>query len=536
MGTEEYFLVIDLGTGSGRAAVFDQDGTEVGFNASEWRHLSDPRYPGSSDFDTERNWPILCHCIQGALLTSGVSPEHIAAVSVTGIRLGTVFYDKNGKVLLACTNTDTRADAQIAELLNRGLGPRIYEIDGEWPGIGGPSALLLWLREKDPEAFGRTAHVTMLTDWVLYKLTGTYSVDPSCAGTSGMFDGRRRQWSSEIAGLLGIPFDILAPVQEAGTVIGDITARAAEETGLRKGMPVVQGGSDAACGLAGVAVVDPGQAYVGTGSFWNASIISGEMIIDKDARAKTLPHVVPGCWQLEGVCFYAGYMLRWFRDAFCPDIKSSAADLGVDSYGLLDEQAAKIPPGAFGVQVSVAGVIDSKRWIVPPPTFIGWSMDRPEESDRAVFYRALMENAAFQILGTFELLSDLTGGSVVEVPVCGGAARSRLWPQILADVLGIPVKVPRVTESPALGAAMCAAVGKGLYRDLRESGQAMVSWQLNYLPTTVGSVRACYREKYLRWRDIYLSLLRMVDDGVVQPMWKAAGVRLGPGRDMVDGD
>lgn len=535
MNLKEYFLVIDLGTGSGRAAVYDVSGTELGFHSREWRHLVDPRYPGSSNFDTELNWPILCECMRGAISKSGLTPEQIGAVSVTGIRLGTVFYDKEGTVLFACTNTDTRADRQIAGLLDRGLGPRIYEIDGEWPGIGGPSAQLLWLRENDPKTFDRTASVTMLTDWVLYKLSGVYSVDPSCAGTSGMFDGRKRQWSSEIAAWLDLPIDILAPVHEGGTVIGEITPQAADETGLSRGLPVVQGGSDAACGLAGVAVVEPGQAYVGTGSFWNGSVITAEMVVDREARAKILPHVVPGCWQLEGVCFYAGYMLRWFRDAFCQDVKTTAAQRGVDGYRILDEQAAKVPPGAFGVQVSVAGVLDSKRWIVPPPTFLGWNMENPEMSDRAVFYRALLENATFQIRGTFELLSELTGRTLTEAPLCGGAAKSNLWPQILADVVGITIRVPRVKESPALGAAMCAAVGKGVYRDLRQSAQAMVAWESNYYPTASEKVRASYQQKYHQWRALYARLLDMVDDGVVPPMWKAAGVRLGRGTGQVGG-
>ena len=527
MPSRKYFLVLDLGTGSGRAVVYDDLGNELGYQAQEWQHSTDPRYPGSVDFDTERNWGILCDCIRGAITKSSITPSQITAVSETGMRLGTVFYDKGDNVLFACTNTDTRADKQTAELIDRGFGPKIYEIDGEWPGIGGPSVELLWLREHEPENFERVAHVTMLTDWMLFKLCGEYSVDPSCAGTSGMFDGRKREWSAEIAGWLDIPMDILAPVNESGTVIGKITLQASRETGLPEGLPVIQGGSDAAAGLAGGAVVQPGQTYVGTGSFWNGTIVTGEMIIDPKARVKILPHLVPGRWQFEGVCFYGGYMVRWFRDAFCQEEKRHADKLGIDAYKILDEQAAQVPPGAYGVQASVAGVIDTKRWIVPPPTFMGWSIDAPDQSTKAVFYRALLENAAFQIRGTFELLKDITGKEIGETPIVGGASRSHLWQQILADVLGVPIKVPVVKESPALGAAMCAAVGAGVYKNLPEAAQAMVSWESTHYPTANGEVRAVYTEKYKQWVVLFAHLMELVDEEVMPPMWKAAGVRIG---------
>jgi autoinducer 2 (AI-2) kinase len=164
---------------------------------------------------------------------------------------------------------------------------------------------------------------------------------------------------------------------------------------------------------------------------------------------------------------------------------------------------------------------------VPPPTFSGWSIDAPHQSTKAVFYRALLENAAFQIRGTFELLSDITGQEIGETPIVGGASRSHLWPQILADVLGIPITVPVVKESPALGAAMCAAVGAGVYRDLPEAADAMVSWESVHYPTTDEKVRVVYREKYQQWLALFDRLMQIVDDRVMPPMWKAAGVRIG---------
>ena len=520
----KFFLAIDVGTGSGRAAVYDDHGDELGFHAQEWHHFKDPRYPGSMEFDTEGNWSIICNCIKGAINKSGLHSSQIDAISATGMRLGTVFYDRDGEVLFACTNTDTRADKQTSELIKQGLAPKIYEIDGEWPGIGGPLVQLLWLRENEPAKFERIAHVTMLTDWVLYKLSGTYSVDPSCAGTSGMFDGRKRTWSEEIADWLGIPMEFLAPVNEPGTVIGKITSKAADETCLKIGLPVVQGGSDAGTGLAGVAAVQSGKSYIGTGSFWNASIITDQMIIDPKARAKILPHIIPGLWQLEGVCFYAGYMVRWFRDAFCQEEIRLAKRLGIDVYKILDEQAAQVPAGANDVQVSVGGVLDTKRWIVPPPTFMGWDMNDSRKSRKEVFYRALLENAAYQIRGSFDLLYEITGIEIESSSILGGASRSSLWPKIIADVLGKPIKVPTVKEGSSLGAAMCAATGIGLYKNIAEAAMSMVSWEKIYYPKLDTKTKELYSRKYEQWREIFSDLIHLCEKGVVPPLWKAAGV------------
>lgn len=527
MRSGKYFLVLDLGTGSGRAVVYNETGEELGYVAREWRHATDPRYPGSSNFDTSTNWSVLCECIRGAIECARLKPSQIEAVSATGMRIGTVFYNKNGEILFACTNTDTRADQQTSELIERGLGHKIYEIDGEWPGIGGPSVELLWLRKYEPEVYAQVSHVTMLIDWMLFKLTGEYTVDPSGAGTSGMFDGRKRQWSAEIASWLDIPISILAPVHEPGTIIGRVTHQAAIETGLPEGLTVVQGGADAACGLAGVAVVHSGQAFIGTGSFWNGSIITDTMVLDPQARAKILPHIIPGRWQLEGVGFYTGYMVRWFRDAFCQEEKRLAQQLGVDTYKILDELAKSVPAGAYGIQVSVADVINTKRWIVAPPTFIGWKIDAPQEYCKAAFYRALLENAAFQMRGTFDLVRSLATLTINEIPFCGGASRSHLWPQILADVLGKPIKVPVVKETAALGAAICAAVGLSTYRDIIEASEAMVAWESSYYPSTNQNLQEVYEAKFQQWIALYPRLLDLVDDGIFPPMWKAAGVRIG---------
>jgi autoinducer 2 (AI-2) kinase len=517
------FIVLDIGTGSGRAAIFDEVGYQLALAASEWRHHTDARWPGSRTFDTEKNWQLLCDCISRALDEARISPQQISAVSATGVRLGTACFDESDEVIFACTNTDTRAHEEVAEIVARGLGPKIYEIDGEWPGIGGPASQLLWLRRRQPEIFSRVERVTMLPDWALFKMCHEYSVDPSGAGTSGIFDSRKRSWSAEICRWLDVPAEMLPTVNEPGTLIGQVTRRASDETSLPEGTPVVQGGSDAACALLGSGAVSAGDWCIATGSFWNASVITDEVVIDPTYRAKILPHVVKDRWQLEGVGFYTGYAVRWFRDAFL-SMGSVESNIGISGYRLLDELAETVPPGAHNLQFSLAGVMNARRWIVPPPVFLGWNLDEPGQSHLPTFYRALLESAGFQMRGTIEMLHHLVTADAREIPLCGGAAQSHLWPRIIADVLGKSLRIPQVKETAALGAAMCAGLGSGEFGNISEAVDAMVRWEAILLPADDERTTSTYDQKYREWKVVHDELLEMVKESKLRPFWMAAGI------------
>jgi len=513
-------LAIDLGTGSCRAVLFDREGVTVAVSQREWSHPAVPGVPGSQSFDTGRNWDLIAACCRNAIAGAGVPGSDVAAVSATSMREGMVLYDAAGREIWACPNVDSRASAEADRLVRDGLARRIFEKGGDWVAITSPGRFL-WIRDHEPEIFARIAHVGMLSDWVLYRLSGRMVTEPSCGSSSDLFDLGARSWSPETLGWLGLDPAVFPEVVESGSVVGAVTADAAAATGLRPGTPVVAGGADTQLGLVGIGVVAPGAVTLVGGSFWQTTIVTDRPLIDPEARVRTLCHSVPGQWMTEGIGFYCGIAMRWYRDAFCELEKAEAERRGLDAYVVMEEAAAAVPPGSDGVLAIFSNVMDVKRWVQASPSLVQFDVDDPARSNRRAGIRAIEEQAAYASRGHLEILEELTGRRVDEIVFTGGAAKGTLWPQIVADVLGVTVHVPVVKESTALGAALYAGVGAGLYADISEAAARVARIERSLRPDR--ATHGIYTEQYARWRAVYGRMLEMSESGLLRPMWWPAG-------------
>jgi autoinducer 2 (AI-2) kinase len=515
-----HLLAIDLGTGSCRAVIFATDGRQVAIGQREWSHAPLPGFPGSQVFDTEHNWRLICDCIREALTAAGLRPGEIGAVSATSMREGMVLYDAAGREIWACPNVDSRAADEAAELVSSGQARRIFEIGGDWVPITSP-ARFRWIRNHQPDVFAAIAHVGMLSDWVLYRLTGRYVTDPSAGSSSDLFDLRARTWSGQILEMVGLSPSIVPEVLEPGQVVGPLHDRAAEETGLAAGTPAVVGGADTQLGLVGIGVVGGDRLTLVGGSFWQLTAVTDAPLIDPQARVRTLCHAVPGHWMTEGIGFYCGIALRWFRDAFCETESAEAARRGVDPYVVMEEHAARVPPGSNGVTAIFSNVMNVKRWVQASPSFLQFDVDQPAASNRAACIRALEEQAAYASRGHLAIIRELTGGSYHEVVLTGGAAKGTLWPQIVADVLGLTVRLPQVKESTALGAAIYAGIGSGAYATLDEAISQLVRFERAVEPSP--AARDAYDAHFARWTELYGRMLDLSEAGLLRPMWWPAG-------------
>ncbi len=467
--TDGFLLAIDVGTGSARAVLFTPSGQQVGIGQREYCHRAVPNVPGSQVFDTSENWELIGQCIREALGKARVPARAVRAVSASSMREGMVLYDRDGRETWACPNADSRAGAEAAELISSGDAQEIYDRAGDWVAITDP-ARFLWIARHEPETFAGIAHVGMIGDWVLAKLSGEFVTDPSLGSSSGMFDLARRDWSDVVLDICGLDRKIFPPVVEPGTVIGSVTARAAAETGLAEGTPVVVGGADTQLGLLAIGVNGPGRFTVVGGSFWQHTMLLDQPLVDPAARLRTLCHVSPRLWMMEGIGFYSGLVMRWFRDAFCELEKVEAKAAGVDVYAIMERKAAAVPPGSHGVVGLFSNVMQANHWVHTSPGFLGFDVGNPGQAGRVECFRAIEESAAYVSLAHMRIIEELTGGVVKEAVLTGGAAKGRLWPQIIANTLGIPIQVPAVEESTALGAAICAGVGRRFLEDRRGSG------------------------------------------------------------------
>jgi autoinducer 2 (AI-2) kinase len=361
----------------------------------------------------------------------------------------------------------------------------------------------------------------MLADWIGYRLSGEFFTDPSIGSSSGMFDLATRTWSPEIIDICEMRTDIFAPVLEPGSIAGKVTDRAAADTGLKAGTPVVVGGADTQLGLVGIGVVDTGNFTVVGGTFWQQTIGLGTAMVDPDARLRTLCHALSGQWMMEGIGFYCGLSMRWFRDAFCELEKSEAARTGTDAYALMEKAAAEVPPGSNGVMAMLSNFMVASRWVHASPSFVQFDVGDPARSGRKECIRAIEEAAAYVSYGHLKVIEEVTSQRCEELVFTGGASKGKLWPRVMADVLGLPVKVPRVKESTALGAAIFAGIGAREYADVASAGRAVAAFETTIEPERETHER--YEDLYARWSRAYAAELELSERGVLKPLWRAAG-------------
>lgn len=516
----ELLLAIDAGTGSVRAVLFSPDGTQVAVGQREYTHPEVPGVPGSQVFDTTRVWALICDCIRTAVSNAGASASAIRAVSATSMREGMVLYDQGGHEIWACPNVDSRASEEAAELVRLGLAEEIYQHAGDWVSITAP-ARFRWLARHEPDIFASIAYVGTIGDWILTRLCGEFVTDPSLGSSLGMFELSNRTWSERVIEICELDPEVFPPVIDSGMTLGLVSDQAASETGLSTGTIVVVGGADTQLALLGSGIGDPGQVTIVGGSFWQQTAVVDEPLTDPDARLRTLCHVVPGRWMIEGIGFYSGLVMRWFRDEFCQAEKAQADADGKDVYELLERSAAELPPGAGGVVGVFSNVMNARRWTHGSPSFIGFNVTNPVGSARMACFRAIEESAAYVSRSHLAIVEEITGKRITETLFTGGAACGTLWPQICADTLGVPVHVPVVKESSALGAAICAGVGIGLFNDPLETGQRLVRIERSYQPRV--GVTEQYDELYEQSLQIYKQVLELAEHGLVRPLWRAAG-------------
>jgi autoinducer 2 (AI-2) kinase len=520
---DTYVLTIDAGTGSGRALVFDGAANQVAVAQREWTHPSIENVPGSAVFDTDTAWDLICQCIHEVLATAGIGADGIRAVTAASLREGMVLYDQDRRAIWACPNIDARAGDEALELIESGMARRIYDTGGDWLSIISPPRFR-WIARHEPELFERVKHMSMISDWVLACLSGQIVTDPSCGSSAGLFDLRTANWSDQLIGGLELPEAIFPPVRRPGTVLGEVTNAAASQTGLARGTPVIVGGADTQLALLGSGGVRAAQLTVVGGTFWQTAWLSDRPLFDPKRRLRTLCHVLDGLWMTEGIGFLNGLGMRWVRDTVCDAAAQSAAVSGSDPYSAMESLAESVPPGADGVFAMVSDVMNARKWVQAPTSFLGLDVTNPHHSGdrgKGLLVRAMQESAAFTALGHYEILRELSDRPALQMTFCGGASKGRLWPQIMADVFDMPVRVPVVSEATSLGAALCALVGIGVQPSLAAAAEELVRWDRTVEP--IAANVTAYEPVVRRARDLQRGLIEWVGAGRLDAMWRGAG-------------
>ena len=509
----KYLMALDAGIGGGRCLITDTRGNEVARTYEEWQYHYPPDIPGAVEFDAKEFWALMCRVIRRALNEGNVPPAEIGALSATCMREGFLLLDAMGEALYAAPPFDGRA-RDYNDRLAEERGKDIYETTGHWPAYLHAIGRLLWLKEQRPRLWEQAKYLLQINEWLLYRLSGERTGEPSNGCALVLLDVRQRDWAWELIDSLGLPREIFPPMRSAGERLGEVTRGASEQTGLKAGTPVIVGGADSQCGLVGTGSVSAGQITAVAGTTTPILMVIPGVALDPQIRTWTRCHTVPDTWCIESNAGMTGIVYRWLRDAVCELEEAIQDKVGVDAYELMNRRAATVPPGARGVTIVGSCLMDARHIerVFLPATVFGLDTMRPERAGKPEVIRAALESVCFAVRANCEVLEDVSGLKVEALRMCGGQTRSELWMQMQADILGVPVLVAPFDEATALGTIICAGVGSGVYESFPEAAE-LITHFTSVEPRP--EVHSEYQPFYERWRTLYDWRTKLPDELLV---------------------
>jgi xylulokinase len=492
---KKLLLGIDVGTSGCKTCIIDQRGSFVASAAAEYRPLS-PQ-PGWFEQNPDDWHQAGVDCLRRLRKNEHVDLNLIAAVATTGQMKGITFLNADG--IPVCSSilwNDLRNLSEVEEI-RREHGERIDKLSYNPFNNTETIAKALWLERHEPESWKRTKTIVFPKDYLSYRLSGSLHTDLSEASAICLFDHANQGWwpESETAALF-TDRDKLPRIVSSAEVVGRVSAKAAEETGLPAGTPVVAGGSDATTESLSIGQFRPHQCKIRLGTAGALVAVTADLGAIEKGRYYVWSYLKPGLWMLDNNTRACAHSTSWFRDVFFSQEPQSNR-----AYAQIMNDAAEVRVGSEGLVFHpyLQGE-DSPYW---DPNLRASFFGIRATHTRAHFARAVYEGTAFALCDARKAFDSL-GQEFVEYLLVGGGTRNPIWLQIIADVLDIEAKVPKHSEA-AFGAAMLAGIGTGIFADIDEAVNRCVRFER----TITGNPRASrhYGELFER----YCSMKRIFD-------------------------
>lgn len=492
---KDIILGIDVGTSSCKIAAFGEGGEVIATVSRDY----DVDYPGPgwAEQDPDVWWDAICSGLKEISLK--VDPGSIRGIGVDGQSWSAVAVDKGGLVL--CPTPiwmDTRAHRECDFLRDLFGGDYLFEKckNPLSPSYTGPK--VLWYRENLPDVFKRIDKVLQSNSFIVYRLTGKFSQDKSQGYGWFCYDMADNKWDKDMLTAAGISGTVLPEIFDADEIVGTVSKKAALATGLLEGTPVVAGGLDAACGTLGVGVIHSGETQEQGGQAGGMSICIDEA--KGEERLILSPHVVRDKWLLQGGTTGGGGAINWF----CREFGASWEDTkgqGDHVFKNMDAEARGIPAGCEGV--IFLPYLSGERSPIWDPHAKGVFYGLSFKTTRAHMARSVMEGVAYSLRHNLEV-ADAAGATAGLMRSMGGSANSSLWMQIKADITGKTFEVPSSDTATALGAALLAGVGVGLYSSFDEAVSRTIKVRKVYIPNPENA--GVYERGYRTYLKLYEDL------------------------------
>ncbi|NPV74958.1 MAG: hypothetical protein HPY59_01155 [Anaerolineae bacterium] len=447
-------LSLDIGTTAVKAVLFDPRGSEL-LVAERALTLQTPQ-AGFVELDPEELWRAVLDVLNEI---AQKNRRHILAIAIATQGGSFLATDERGRpVCPIITWMDSRSETVVNHWRQRGLEAGIRQICGWSLDPGLPLAMIGWMRAYLPEAFARSAHFLSVNDFLTHRLAGVYSMNPSMAGEMMLTDIVTGKWSPALCDLAGIQPDQLSPIHPSEAILGPILPEVSQATGLAADIVVVNGGQDHSCEALAIGMTEPGPALLACGTAWviNGATDRADMSAIPDGMNLNF-HVIPHCWTISQFLGGLGGALEWWLNRLwqSPDIENPLTRPKL--YSLLDESLEQTSPGDGLFFFPLAGSRNTSK-----SAGAGGFLGLRWEHSRAELTRAIMEGAACEVRWSLERLRS-AGVAMDQIWMIGGAAHSPHWPGIVASLTGMNVTLTHYSHGPALGAAILAGVGLGIY-------------------------------------------------------------------------
>lgn len=488
---DDLLLGIDVGTTAVKAAIMDTRGNLHVVCQAEYPlfHVR----PTWVEQNPEDWWQATCQVVHESLSRVSHAPERILSLAVSSQGPTLLPLDRSGKPLRrAMIWMDRRAAAEAQRLSDIVGADEIHRVTGNRPDPYFIASRLLWMKNHEPEQFARTCHFVQVNGYINYRLTGCWTLDHVQAALLQLRDYSTGEWSPTLCIACGVKPSLFPDVFPGDQVQGEVTARAAKETGLRGGTPVMVGTVDSSAAALEAGVIEPGVAAEMSGTSTVFMLPNNRGLTEPTLIAQ--PHVVSGTHLLFGAMVSSGASLRWFRDQFGV---SGVSGCNVDSFDSLTEQAGQVGVGSDGV-IFLPYMMGERSplWDTNARgVFFGLSLT----TRRKAMLRAILEGVAFALRHNMDV-AIRAGAEVREVRCVGGCSRSDVWNQIKADVLGRPFLLPRHPIGAAFGDAILAGMGAGVFPDIRKCLREMVQIEKRFEPNQSN------HEHYMRIYPVFLKL------------------------------
>jgi xylulokinase len=480
---------IDVGTQSAKCVAIDAKGHIRGMGQHGYPVLT-PQ-PLWAEQDPAAWWDAVVSAARDAIQQAGISPGQVRGIGLTGQMHGFVMIGHDHAAIRPAIIWMDRRSANLIDAVQGSLAPEIVRsVAANRLSPGFAAATLAWFQVYDPAALDRTRYILMPKDYAALRLTGIVNTDPSDAAATWLYDVGRRKWSPDLADACGFTPVKLPPVRDSTTVIGELRADAAAALGIQAGIPVVSGAADQAAMLTGAGVITPGRGAITIATGGQITVVSDRPMIDPDLRLNTFCHAAPGLWYTMGAILNGGMVLRWWRDVVDPT--------HTRAFGDLVDEAARIPAGSEGL--ICLPYLEGERTPLMDPDVTAAFVGLTRQHTQAHITRAVLEGVAYAFRDCLETLRAV-GPVPDQFVIGGGGAQGTLWRRIMGAVLGVSLQTLEGAEHTAVGAALLAGVGAGVFADLPDAVARCVRYGAIEDPDA--DVRAVYDARFARFRALY---------------------------------